>query len=68
MYAGAFVSWSQLDITFSICVLKRIGSSKFPSKFCCICYFSQGNEDLIIVHDALEYGDCHLSLAVSHSY
>ncbi|KAK4801752.1 hypothetical protein SAY86_022239 [Trapa natans] len=24
----------------------------------------QGNEDLIIVHDALEYGDCHLSLAI----
>lgn len=26
----------------------------------------QGNEDLIIVHDALEYGDCRLSLAVSN--
>uniref|UniRef100_A0A2P2MKN0 ATP phosphoribosyltransferase n=1 Tax=Rhizophora mucronata TaxID=61149 RepID=A0A2P2MKN0_RHIMU len=24
----------------------------------------QGHEDLIIVHDALEYGDCHLSLAI----
>ncbi|KAH9606030.1 hypothetical protein KSS87_021047 [Heliosperma pusillum] len=24
----------------------------------------QGNEDLIIVHDALEYGECHLSLAI----
>ncbi|KAJ8767744.1 hypothetical protein K2173_020684 [Erythroxylum novogranatense] len=24
----------------------------------------QGNEDLIIVHDALEYGDCRLSLAI----
>ncbi|KAL8117127.1 hypothetical protein AgCh_015145 [Apium graveolens] len=27
----------------------------------CIC---QGNEDLIIVHEALGYGDCHLSLAI----
>ncbi|XP_017971191.1 PREDICTED: ATP phosphoribosyltransferase 2, chloroplastic isoform X3 [Theobroma cacao] len=27
-------------------------------------YGQQGNEDLIIVHDALEYGDCHLSLAI----
>ncbi|EOX97146.1 ATP phosphoribosyl transferase 2 isoform 2 [Theobroma cacao] len=26
--------------------------------------YGQGNEDLIIVHDALEYGDCHLSLAI----
>lgn len=26
----------------------------------------QGNEDLIIVHDALDYGDCRLSLAVSN--
>ncbi|KAL3651373.1 ATP phosphoribosyltransferase 2, chloroplastic [Castilleja foliolosa] len=24
----------------------------------------QGDEDLIIVHDALDYGDCHLSLAI----
>lgn len=26
--------------------------------------FGQGNDDLIIVHDALEYGDCRLSLAI----
>ncbi|KAL1809556.1 hypothetical protein ACET3Z_026546 [Daucus carota] len=26
--------------------------------------FGQGNEDLIIVHEALGYGDCHLSLAI----
>lgn len=28
----------------------------------------QGNEDLIVVHEALEYGDCRLSLAVSFSF
>jgi ATP phosphoribosyltransferase len=26
--------------------------------------FGQGNEDLILVHDALDYGDCRLSLAI----
>ncbi|KAL0357187.1 UNVERIFIED_CONTAM: ATP phosphoribosyltransferase 2, chloroplastic [Sesamum calycinum] len=26
--------------------------------------YGQGNEDLILVHDALEYGDCRLSLAI----
>ncbi|XP_058098265.1 ATP phosphoribosyltransferase 2, chloroplastic-like [Magnolia sinica] len=26
--------------------------------------YGQGDEDLIIVHDALEYGDCHLSIAI----
>ncbi|XP_043722754.1 ATP phosphoribosyltransferase 2, chloroplastic-like [Telopea speciosissima] len=26
--------------------------------------YGQGSEDLIIVHDALEFGDCHLSLAI----
>lgn len=26
--------------------------------------YGQGNEDLILVHDALEYGQCHLSLAI----
>ncbi|XP_042502826.1 ATP phosphoribosyltransferase 2, chloroplastic-like isoform X2 [Macadamia integrifolia] len=26
--------------------------------------YGQGNEDLIIVHDALEYGDCRLSIAI----
>ncbi|KAJ4914955.1 hypothetical protein Rs2_00505 [Raphanus sativus] len=26
--------------------------------------FGQGNEDLIIVHEALNFGDCHLSLAI----
>lgn len=26
--------------------------------------FGQGNEDLIIVHEALDYGDCRLSLAI----
>lgn len=30
-----------------------------------MCIFSQGNEDLILVHDSLDYGDCRLSLAVS---
>ncbi|KAM7474585.1 hypothetical protein LguiB_021828 [Lonicera macranthoides] len=29
-----------------------------------VCEYGQGDEDLIIVHDALEYGDCHLSLAI----
>lgn len=29
-----------------------------------VCEFGQGDEDLIIVHDALEYGDCRLSLAI----
>ncbi|XP_030956253.1 ATP phosphoribosyltransferase 2, chloroplastic-like [Quercus lobata] len=24
----------------------------------------KGNEDLIIVHDGLKYGNCHLSLAI----
>ncbi|KAJ0600132.1 putative ATP phosphoribosyltransferase [Helianthus annuus] len=27
--------------------------------------YGQGNEDLILVHDALAYGDCRLSLAVN---
>ncbi|XP_058188641.1 ATP phosphoribosyltransferase 2, chloroplastic [Rhododendron vialii] len=26
--------------------------------------YGQGNEDLILVHDALDFGDCHLSLAI----
>lgn len=26
--------------------------------------YGQGNEDLIIVHDALDYGDCRLSIAI----
>ncbi|XP_018835559.1 ATP phosphoribosyltransferase 2, chloroplastic isoform X1 [Juglans regia] len=26
--------------------------------------YGQGNKDLILVHDALEYGDCHLSIAI----
>eukprot|EP00262_Sarcandra_glabra_P014575 TRINITY_DN4289_c0_g1_i3.p1 TRINITY_DN4289_c0_g1~~TRINITY_DN4289_c0_g1_i3.p1 ORF type:complete len:386 (+),score=65.30 TRINITY_DN4289_c0_g1_i3:133-1290(+) len=26
--------------------------------------YGQGNEDLIMVHDALGYGDCHLSIAI----
>ncbi|KAL0703728.1 hypothetical protein Bca4012_070153 [Brassica carinata] len=26
--------------------------------------FGQGNDDLIIVHEALNFGDCHLSLAI----
>ncbi|CAN8294558.1 unnamed protein product [Cochlearia groenlandica] len=26
--------------------------------------FGQGNEDLIIVHEALNFGDCHLSIAI----
>ncbi|PNY17611.1 ATP phosphoribosyltransferase, partial [Trifolium pratense] len=26
--------------------------------------FGQGNEDLIVVHEALEYGDCRLSIAI----
>ncbi|KAK4438348.1 ATP phosphoribosyltransferase 2, chloroplastic [Sesamum alatum] len=26
--------------------------------------YGQGNEDLILVHDALDYGDCRLSLAI----
>ncbi|KAL0384602.1 UNVERIFIED_CONTAM: ATP phosphoribosyltransferase 2, chloroplastic [Sesamum radiatum] len=30
--------------------------------------YGQGNEDLILVHDALEYGDCHLSLALGPKF
>ncbi|GAV86507.1 HisG domain-containing protein/HisG_C domain-containing protein [Cephalotus follicularis] len=26
--------------------------------------YGQGNEELVLVHDALEYGDCHLSIAI----
>lgn len=26
--------------------------------------FGQGNDDLILVHDALDYGQCHLSIAI----
>ncbi|KAM7280733.1 hypothetical protein ACFE04_007867 [Oxalis oulophora] len=26
--------------------------------------YGQGNDDLILVHDALEYGECHLSIAI----
>lgn len=26
--------------------------------------YGQGDEDLVLVHDALDYGDCHLSLAI----
>jgi len=33
-----------------------------------LIFFCQCNEDLIIVHEALEYGDCRLSLAVSLKY
>ncbi|KAK6945459.1 ATP phosphoribosyltransferase, catalytic domain [Dillenia turbinata] len=29
-----------------------------------VCEYGQGNDDLIIVHDALEYGECRLSLAI----
>lgn len=29
-----------------------------------VCEFGQGNEDLILVHDELEYGDCRLSIAI----
>ncbi|PRQ23035.1 putative ATP phosphoribosyltransferase [Rosa chinensis] len=29
-----------------------------------VCEFGQGNEDLIIVHDALGYGECRSSLAI----
>ncbi|KAA8545482.1 hypothetical protein F0562_020266 [Nyssa sinensis] len=29
-----------------------------------VCEYGQGNEDLILVHDALEFGDCRLSLAI----
>ncbi|XP_030513012.1 ATP phosphoribosyltransferase 2, chloroplastic-like isoform X2 [Rhodamnia argentea] len=30
--------------------------------------FGQGNEDLIIVHEALDYGDCRLSLALGPKF
>ncbi|KAL0365019.1 UNVERIFIED_CONTAM: ATP phosphoribosyltransferase 2, chloroplastic [Sesamum angustifolium] len=30
--------------------------------------YGQGNEDLILVHDALEYGDCRLSLALGPKF
>ncbi|KAH0460502.1 hypothetical protein IEQ34_011165 [Dendrobium chrysotoxum] len=29
-----------------------------------VCEYGQGNEDLILVHDELEYGDCRLSIAI----
>ncbi|KAF3321392.1 ATP phosphoribosyltransferase [Carex littledalei] len=29
-----------------------------------VCEYGQGNEDLVIVHDALAYGACHLALAI----
>ncbi|XP_057843437.1 ATP phosphoribosyltransferase 2, chloroplastic [Cryptomeria japonica] len=29
-----------------------------------VCEFGQGDEDLILVHDALNYGECHLSIAI----
>lgn len=29
-----------------------------------VCEYGQGNEDLIFVHDGLDYGDCRLSLAI----
>eukprot|EP01018_Ginkgo_biloba_P010445 Gb_25824 [translate_table: standard] len=29
-----------------------------------VCEFGQSDEDLILVHDALEYGECHLSIAI----
>ncbi|KAG0499201.1 hypothetical protein HPP92_003892 [Vanilla planifolia] len=28
-----------------------------------VCEYGQGNEDLVLVHDELEYGDCRLSIA-----
>lgn len=30
----------------------------------CLIFLCQGNEDLVVVHDALEFGHCRLSLAV----
>ncbi|ONM55796.1 ATP phosphoribosyltransferase 2 chloroplastic [Zea mays] len=30
----------------------------------CLNFLCQGNEDLVVVHDALEFGHCRLSLAV----
>uniref|UniRef100_A0A0C9RHC9 ATP phosphoribosyltransferase n=1 Tax=Wollemia nobilis TaxID=56998 RepID=A0A0C9RHC9_9CONI len=29
-----------------------------------VCEFGQGDEDLILVHEALNYGECHLSIAI----
>ncbi|KAK1320438.1 hypothetical protein QJS10_CPA03g00772 [Acorus calamus] len=29
-----------------------------------VCEYGRGNEDLILVHDQLAYGDCHLSIAI----
>ncbi|MCO5579624.1 hypothetical protein L7F22_033481 [Adiantum nelumboides] len=29
-----------------------------------VCEYGQGDDDLIVVHDALEFGECHLAVAV----
>ncbi|KAI5078544.1 hypothetical protein GOP47_0006215 [Adiantum capillus-veneris] len=29
-----------------------------------VCEYGQGDDDLIVVHDALEFGECHLAIAV----
>ena len=38
--------------------------ASFASELRCFEFCFQGNDDLIIVHEALNFGDCHLSLAV----
>ena len=40
----------------------RMGNYQDLSAF--ICIFVQDDEDLIIVHDALEFGQCHLAIGV----
>lgn len=51
-----------LSIVFSF-IRSHFFFNKKPKSYCS----QQGSEDLIIVHEALEYGDCRLSLAVSSS-
>ncbi|KAI8537221.1 hypothetical protein RHMOL_Rhmol09G0007800 [Rhododendron molle] len=38
----------------------------FAFRWAIVSEYGQGNEDLILVHAAPDFGDCHLSLAVSY--
>ena len=42
----------------------KLSCFTFASEMRCFEFCFQGNDDLIIVHEALNFGDCHLSLAV----
>jgi len=55
-------------LNHTVCVslydLDLSSEGHLASKFRDFEFYFQGNEDLIIVHEALNFGDCHLSLAV----